>query len=79
MSPIAAAAVSVVPARTSCMNEAARLLREDAAVIVVGHPSGRDDVAALLHTVLGDKVRNVGEPVEVRAAGGRDRPDLDAD
>jgi hypothetical protein len=77
--PIDAQAVSVLPARTSCLTEAARLLRQDAAVIVVGHPYGADDVAELLRAVLGDDVRNIGEPVEVRAAGGRDRPDLDAD
>ena len=79
MSPIDVAAVSVVPARTSCLNEATRLLRQDAAVIVCGHPHGARDVEPLLRSVLGDDVVNIGEPVEVRAAGGRDRPDLDAD
>jgi alpha-ketoglutarate-dependent taurine dioxygenase len=78
VSPIDSAAVSVVPARTSCLSEATRLLRQDGAVIVCGHPHGAEDIEALLRSVSTDVV-NVGEPVEVRAAGGRDRPDLDAD
>ncbi len=79
MNPIDAESVSVVPARTSCLPEATRLLLKDAAVIVCGQPTHADDVGPVLRDVLGDRVRNVGEPVEVRAAGGRDRPDLDAD
>jgi len=79
MSPIDVDAVSVTPARTSCISEATRLLRHNAAVIVCGRPHGADDVAPLLRSVLGGDVVNIGEPVEVRAAGGRDRPDLDAD
>lgn len=38
-----------------------------------------DDLTTLVHAVLGSEVRSIGDHVEVRAAGGRDRPDLDAD
>jgi len=79
MIPIDAQLVSVIPETTSDPAEAFRLLRRDGAVIVSGHPAGATDVGPLLQAVFGGALRHVGDPVEVRAAGGRDRPDLDAD
>jgi hypothetical protein len=48
-------------------------------VIVHGHGTDEASMTALLHAMLGDRITNVGMAVEVRAAGGRDRPDLDKD
>ncbi len=79
MMPIDPATVSVVPETTDDLTDALDLLRHHGAVVVAGHPAGRDDVAPLLAELLGPSLRHVGDPVEVRAAGGRDRPDLDAD
>jgi hypothetical protein len=75
----AIAAVSIVPHRTADVTEAAALLQRDGAVVVTERAVDEASLAALLRELLGDAVTNVGTAVEVRAAGGKDRPDLDAE
>lgn len=79
MHPDAIAALSIVPERTADVARAAELLRRDGAVVVADRAVDEAALAALLRDLLGDAVTNVGAAVPVRAAGGKDRPDLDAD
>lgn len=70
---------SVVPQRTADLDAALDLYRTDGAVILPGAGADPGVLTHLLRTLFGDAVRSIGESVEVRAAGGRDRPDLDAE
>lgn len=70
---------SVVPRRTADLSAALDLYRTDGAVIVAGAGEDPSVLAHTLRAMFGDAVRSVGDAVEVRAAGGRDRPDLDAE
>jgi hypothetical protein len=77
-----AAAVSIVPRRTSDAATAYYEYRRRGAVVVTTDPPASPPAGAdadLLQTLFGNRLHHVGDAVEVRAAGGRDRPDLDAD
>ncbi|UDY34713.1 TauD/TfdA family dioxygenase [Dermatobacter hominis] len=72
-------AVGTVPERLDDPVAVRRALRTTGAVVVPGPGSAPDPMTALVRSVLGDEIRSIGDHVPVRAAGGRDRPDLDAD
>lgn len=73
------ALTSVVPHRTCDLDAALEHYRTDGAVVLPGAGADPDVLAHMLRGLFGDAVQSIGEAVEVRAAGGRDRPDLDAE
>jgi len=71
--------VCVLPERTDDPAAARRLVERDGAVVWIGGGSSARGVAGVLSEVFGDQLVHIGDAVEVRAAGGQDRPDLDAE
>ncbi len=71
--------VAVVPERTDDPSAARRLVERDGAVVWIGGGSTAEGVARVLAEVFGDQLVHIGDAVEVKAAGGQDRPDLDAE
>ena len=72
-------AVGPVPERLDDPGAVRRALRTNGAGVAPGPGAEPEDMAALVREVLGDEVRSIGDHVPVRAAGGGDRPDLDAE
>jgi len=70
---------SVVPLRTSDPTAARAHYDRHGAVVLPDVGADPADLAAAVRALFGPTVRSIGEAVEVRAAGGRDRPDLDTD
>jgi alpha-ketoglutarate-dependent taurine dioxygenase len=70
---------SVVPLRQSDPAAARAHYDRHGAVVLPDVGADPADLAEAVRALFGSSVRSIGEAVEVRAAGGRDRPDLDAD
>jgi hypothetical protein len=71
--------VGTVPDVVDEPEQVRRALAGVGAVVVPGPGAEPDDMTELVRSVLGAEIRSIGDHVPVRAAGGRDRPDLDAD
>ncbi len=71
--------VGVVPERTDDPAAARRLVEREGAVVWIGDGDTAPGIVGVLTAVFADRLVHIGDAVEVRAAGGKDRPDLDAE
>ena len=71
--------VGVVPERTDDPVAARRLVESNGAVVWIGGGDSAEGIIAVLAGVFVDQLVHIGDAVAVRAAGGKDRPDLDAE
>ena len=71
--------LSVVPGRATDAVAARAAYDRDGAVVVPGVGAETDALTALVYAMFEPTLRSVGDHVPVRATGGRDRPELEAD